>query len=233
MSEVATKIQKVLDVSFKVIAEKLSAILKEEGLHEIEPTTVEISSSSVETKEEEEEEGTPPLPKSTKISTKQKGKINKSDLIRDFFEKNPDSKNKEVIDYVNKNYKIKLHPALVSSVKKKLQETSGIKEVPAKKNEKKSVVKKSDSLSMTECVTKIMSRSKKGLDADQVFEKVKDLYNYTGSKGEEGFKNIVYQALYNLSLKKNRRGWKDSSPILLHDDSSHTWKINPEAKKIA
>lgn len=240
MSEIATKIQKVLDVSFKVINEKLNEILKEEGIYrnEDEIAAVEISPSSVEA--EAEEEGSPPAPKATKLVTEEKGKINKSDLIREFFNKNPASKNKDAIDYINKNYKIKLHPALVSSVKKKFQESpTEKKETSAKKSEtkkseaKKSVTKKSNKLSMTACVTKVMARSKKGMNADQVIEKVEDLYTYTGNKGKEGLKSIVYQALYNLSLEKSRRGWKDSSPILLHDEGSHTWKLNPEAKKIA
>ena len=186
------------------------------------------------------EEGAPPEPKGTKPrvfeAKKETGKISKSELVRQCFRKNPEARNQEVIEYIKEKHGIELQPSLVSTVKISMKipksrpgriKGSQKSKIGAVRKEKKS----RDGLSMTACVTRVMSKSKKGMQVDEVLDRVKNLYSYKGSKGEEGLKNVVYQALYGLSLKKSRRGWEGSAPVLIHDDENHTWKLNPKAKR--
>lgn len=186
------------------------------------------------------EEGAPPEPKGTKPrvfeAKKETGKISKSELVRQCFRKNPEARNQEVIEHIKEKHGIELQPSLVSTVKISMKipksrpgriKGSQKSKVGAVRKEKKS----RDGLSMTACVTRVMSKFKKGMQVDEVLDRVKNLYSYKGSKGEEGLKSVVYQALYALSLKKSRRGWEGSAPVLIHDEENHTWKLNPKAKR--
>jgi hypothetical protein len=192
-----------------------------------------------------EEEGVPPEPEATKPLTNARkgrnGNVNKSELVREYFRKNPNARNQEVIDYVKEKHKIELQPSLVSTVKIAMDipkskrgrvKGRGKSEAPARSAVAKARAKKSPkSLPMVACVTKVISKSKSGLRIDDVVDGVEKIYDYRGGQGKKGLKNVVYQALYALSLKKNRRGWEGASPVVLHDDERHTWKLNPKAKR--
>lgn len=178
-----------------------------------------------------------PEPVTTRVSHRAKGGVSKSQAIREYFSKHKEARNLEVIDYMKKVHNVEVKPSLVSTVKLSMKLQKGKPgRVKVRKAEGKVKVKarkgRRTGLPMVACIAKVMSKSKQGMSRDEVLEGVKRLgYRYSGAKGEEGLKNIVYQGLYALSQKKSHAGWKGSVPVLLHDEQSHTWKMNPKAEQ--
>jgi len=193
------------------------------------------------------EAATPPEPVSTKprpISSEgvaEGGKISKSKLIREFFAKHPDAANKDLIEFYKKK-NIEIKPALVSTVKIKMESTTKRKRGRPAKSEQaraaavasaKRASKKGRSkrgLPMPACLTKVM-KTKHGMQIDEIVKGVKKYYNYRGTQGDAGLKNVVNQVLNSLSKAKPRRGWKSDAPVILHDGESHTWRLNPKAER--
>lgn len=164
-------------------------------------------------------------------------KVSKSDLIRDFFEKNPDAENKDLIEHFRKK-NIEIKPSLVSTVKthmgtrkekRKRGRPVGSTKVRAEKATAKA--EKKSGLTMVEAAVRVVAKSKDGLRVNKILEGVKKYYSYRGEQGDQGLKNCLNQALYALSQKKNRRGWKGNAPVILHDKESHTWRLNPKAER--
>lgn len=243
------QLEKIRDMAINKMNEIIGRERKpafETVVTETEVATEAVAASDLEAKAEEtvvlsEEAGTPPEPKATKprpVGRRgRNGEVNKSGLIREYFEKHPQARNQEVIEYVKEKHKIELQPSLVSTVKLSMNipksKRGRVKgKVSAKAVAKaKRTARKKDGLPMVACVTKVVAKSKGGLRIDDVVSGVKKLYDYSGKQGEQGLKNVVYQALYALSLKKERRGWEGSAPVILHDDERRTWKLNPKAKR--
>lgn len=190
------------------------AIVEEKAAEEIEGATAEEVARAV-----------APEPKATRAVVKRKGGVNRSELIRNYFLSHKDAKNSEVIGYMKKEHNIEVKPSLVSTVKISMKAPRG---KPGRKPGKAQARK---GLPMVACVAKIVNKAKDGMTRDQVLDGVKKLgYEYSGSKGEEGLRNIVYQALYTLSQRQRHAGWKGSTPVLIHDGRNHTWRLNPKAK---
>lgn len=163
-------------------------------------------------------------------------KVSKSDMIRDFFENNPDAENKDLIEHFRKK-NIEIKPSLVSTVKtqmgtkkekKKRGRPVGSTKAPAEKATAKA---EKSGLTMVEAAVRVVSKSKDGLRVNKILEGVKKYYSYKGEQGDHGLKNCLNQALYALSQKKNHRGWKGNAPVILHDKDSHTWRLNPKAER--
>lgn len=172
-----------------------------------------------------------PEPAATRPSRKAKGGVSRSELIREYFSKHKGVRNLDVIEHMKKVHNIEVKPSLVSTVKLSMKLPKG---KPGRVKAGKTKVRRGrrSGLPMVACIAKVMSKSKDGMTRDEVLEGVKRLgYRYSGSKGEDGLKNIVYQGLYALSQKKSHAGWKGSVPVLLHDEQSHTWKMNPRAEQ--
>lgn len=220
-------------VSVKEVAHELEVPFENEEDYE---TTVAVAA----------EAATPPEPVSTKprpISEggSESGKISKSKLIREFFAKHPDAANKDLIEFYKKK-NIEIKPALVSTVKIKMESTTKRKRGRPAKSEQaraaavasaKRASKKGRSkrgLPMPACLTKVM-KTKHGMQIDEIVKGVKKYYNYRGTQGDAGLKNVVNQVLNSLSKAKPRRGWKSDAPVILHDGESHTWRLNPKAER--
>jgi hypothetical protein len=242
------QLEKIRDMAINKMNEIIGRERKpavETVITETEVATEAVASSEFEPEAQEavaasEEAGTPPEPKATKprpVGRRgRNGEVNKSGLIREYFAKCPQARNQEVIEYVKEKHKIELQPSLVSTVKLSMNipksKRGRVKgKVAARAVAKAKRNRRKDGLTAVACVTKVVAKSKGGLRIDDVVSGVKKLYDYSGKQGEQGLKNVIYQALYALSLKKERRGWEGSAPVILHDDERHTWKLNPKAKR--
>lgn len=175
----------------------------------------------------------PSEPKATRPRRGEKGGVNKSALIRAYFDKHKDAKNSEVIAYMKKAHNIEVKPSLVSTVKIETAKKGGRPKAETKAKGKRGR-KPRGGLPMVACVTRVLSKSKskQGARAEDILAGVKKLgYVYSGDKGDAGFLNCVYQALHDLCKEKDHAGWKGSGPVLLHDKETHTWKLNPRAER--
>jgi hypothetical protein len=190
-----------------------------------------------------------------KIKKGPKSGVNKSEEIRKYISENPNCRNKDVVDTLKKTLKIDVNPAHVSMVRKNMEElvdrrvggdrrvSSGRaktekKVVERKKTEPKVKTKKSDKelsgLPMTTLCAKILQTHKDGLKLSEIAEIVKNSgYTYEGSKGFSGLVQNVYQALHNLSQKGKHRGYEGQTPVIVRDQESHRYMLNPKAKKVA
>lgn len=184
------------------------------------------------------EESSPPEPVATKprpISHREKdGKVSKSKLIRDFFDRHPDASNKDLIVFYKEKHKIEIKPQLVSTVKASMGiPKSKRRGRPAKDrtHARVAVASAKRGLPMPACLTKVIAKSKQGLRINEILKGLKKLYTYSGKQDEDGLKNVAYQGLYALSKKKPHRGWKGDVPVILHDEESHTWRMNPKAER--
>ena len=165
--------------------------------------------------------------------------INRSDLIREYFRKHGmEVKNKDVIENLEKANKIKFEPSLVSTIRKKMHE--GKKPAKATKvtkvKEKAPVKAKAGELKglpMPALCAAILKKSgREGLKLKEVTEQVISAgYEYKGNKGNLGIAQNVYQALHTLSQKKSHPGYNGKVAVILHDECSKRWKLNPKAVK--
>jgi hypothetical protein len=173
---------------------------------------------------------------------RRKGGINRSDLIREHFRKHGmEIKNKDLIESLEKTHKVKIEPSLVSTIRKKMHEgKKPAKAAKAKttKDRAKVQVGEMKGLPMPALCAVILKKSgKEGLKLKEVTERVIEAgYEYKGNKGNLGIAQNVYQALHTLSQKKSHPGYNGKVAVILHDESSKRWKLNPKAvraRKIA
>jgi len=238
------RLKRIRDLAVSEMHRQAEAIIGKAKQEEVSEPEVEESTEVVALEAEDKKDETPPEPVATKprqIAHRGKnGKISKSKLIREFFEKHPEASNKELIEFYKKKHNIEIKPALVSTVKinmgvpkskRRGRPAKAVGHVRAKEvaSAKAAVSKKG--MPMPACVTKVVAKHKDGLRIDKILEGVKKYYTYGGKQEDDGLKNVIYQALYALSKKKPHRGWKGEIPVILHDEESCTWRLNPKAER--
>jgi hypothetical protein len=156
--------------------------------------------------------------------------VNKSEMIRKYFEKHGmECKNKDIVDYALKTYKVDLNPSLVSIIRATMAEHKG-KKTKAPKQSKESLA----GLPMTALTVAILqkSRGRDGLKLSEITDLViKSGYKYSGGKGREGITQNVWQALNNLSRKTAHPGYDGEVAVILKDAASHRYRLNPKAKR--
>lgn len=166
--------------------------------------------------------------------------VNKSELVRNYFEKHGmECRNKDVIDAIRKSRGVELNPTLVSIIRKsmglKRVRKTHVQKMVVKETKKESKVKTADlaGLPMTALCARILqkTRSREGLKLAEIADLViQSGYKYTGSKGREGVVQNVYQALHNLSKKTAHPGYEGQVAVILKDETSHRYRLNPKAK---
>lgn len=162
------------------------------------------------------------------------GGVNKSELIRAYFEKHgKDSRPRDVIEYLGKEG-VEVGAALVSIIKTKLGAAPSkkvslkTKESPAAKS------KKGSDLPLPAVCLEVLSKNKDGLKLGDLANKVEEAgYKYGGDKGHKGLVQNVYQCLYSLSKEKSHPGFEGTDPVVLHDETSKRYVLNPKAKRSA
>lgn len=156
---------------------------------------------------------------------------NRSELIRNFFEKNTEARNKDAIKFLREKG-VKVSPDLVSSVRSRL----GMKTTRKKVEKVKALrvkTRKSD-LPLTAIVTRALKGSRNGYKLAELADlSVKAGYQYGGDRGRDGIIANVYQAVRSLHEKKYHPGWAGETSVVMHDVESKRWKLNPKAKRIA
>jgi len=161
------------------------------------------------------------------------GGLNRSELIRSYFEKHGlDTRPRDVIEALKKEG-IEVAPALVSIVKHKLNNGT-----PKAKKEKAPVAKSKTTRRsgdpLPAVVQAVLEKNKDGLKLGDLADKVEAAgYQYSGKKGHEGLRQNVYQALHSLSKEKHHPGYEGTSPVVLHDETSKRYILNPKAKRTA
>lgn len=164
-----------------------------------------------------------------------KGGVNKSELIRNYFEKHGmDCRNKDLIEAIRKTG-VELNPNLVSIIRKGMETKRVRKTRDQKVATKASKIRKADlaGLPMTALCARILqkTRSREGLKLAEIADLViQSGYKYTGSKGRDGVVQNVYQALHNLSKKTAHPGYEGQVAVILKDETSHRYRLNPKAK---
>ena len=153
--------------------------------------------------------------------------VNKSEMIRKYFEKHGmEVKNKDIVEYARKSYKIDLAPSLVSIIRGTVAEP------------KKGKAKKETHLAglpMTALTVTLLqkNRGRDGLKLSEMTDLViKSGYKYSGDKGREGITQNVWQALNNLSKKTAHPGYDGEVSVILKDAASHRYRLNPKAKRL-
>jgi len=166
-----------------------------------------------------------------------KGGVNKSELVRNYFEKHGmECRNKDLIDAIRKSKGVEINPTLVSIIRKDMGSKRVRKTRVQKVALKTSKVRKTDlsGLPMTALCARILQNTRRSRDGLKLAE-IADLviqsgYKYTGSKGREGVVQNVYQALHNLSKKTSHPGYEGQVAVILKDETSHRYRLNPKAK---
>ncbi len=162
------------------------------------------------------------------------GGPNRSELIRAYFKKHGnDSRPRDVIEALKKEG-IEVAPALVSIIKNKLNggATVSKKEKTVAKKASKTLVKSGDPLPAV--VQSVLEKNKDGLKLSDLTNKVEEAgYQYSGKKGHDGLKQNVYQCLYSLCKEKHHPGYEGTDPVVLHDETSKRYMLNPKAKRSA
>lgn len=174
-------------------------------------------------------------PKSKKARAGRDGGVNKSELIRAYFEKHgKDSRPRDVIEALKKDG-IEVGAALVSIVKSKIGGTVS-KKVSLKTKATKVRTKKTggSDLPLPAVCLDVLSKNKDGLKLGDLANKVEEAgYKYGGDKGHKGLVQNVYQCLYGLAKEKTHPGFEGTDPVVLHDESSKRYTLNPKAKRSA
>lgn len=162
------------------------------------------------------------------------GGPNRSELIRAYFKKHGnDARPRDVIEALKKQG-VEVAPALVSIIKNKLN--GGSTAAPKKK---KAVAKKVSKTTksgdpLPAVVQSVLEKNKDGLKLNDLTNKVEEFgYQYGGKKGHDGLKQNVYQCLYGLSKEKHHPGYEGTDPVVLHDETSKRYMLNPNAKRSA
>lgn len=169
-------------------------------------------------------------PTASKMPARTERIVSGSAIIRHYLERNPGASNEEVVKELKKTRKIEVRPTLVSSVrailKKKGMKTSKIKRKAKGKKARKG-------LPMPALVVRALERGPRdGMKLREMTEKVvASGYEYHGSKGWEGIAQNVYQAVHALSKTVSHPGYEGKTPVILHDEASKRWRLNPKAVK--
>jgi hypothetical protein len=182
--------------------------------------------------------GTVPANGEAKSRKGWKGGVNKSEIVRNYFEKHGmECKNRDLIEAVRKSRGIELNPTLVSIIRKSMATKRGVRKTRAQKvAAKASKIRKTNELAglpMTALCARIlkMTRSREGLKLAEIADLViQSGYKYTGSKGQKGVVQNVWQALNNLSKKTSHPGYDGQVAVILKDETSHRYRLNPKAK---
>lgn len=183
---------------------------------------------------------------------KGRGGVNKSEKIREYFDEHGmAARNKDIIEYIKKTYNTEVGPAHVSIVRKNMTAGKTSKTAPKAKATKTAKVKAAKvtkapkvkkakgslgQLPMGTLCTRLLDDcgSREGLKLAELTDLViKSGYPYSGAKGRDGVLQNVYQALHALSKKGSHVGYKDETPVILHDPTSKRYRLNPKAKKVA
>lgn len=168
-----------------------------------------------------------------KAAPKKTGRmVSHSSLVREFLENNTEATNEEVVKEVRRSRKVEVKPTLVSSVrailKRKGAKTGRI--AATKPATKKGKGRKG--LPMPALVVKVLEKSREGMKLREMTEKVIAAgYEYGGNKGWEGITQNVYQAVHALSKTVSHAGYEGTIAVVLHDEASKRWKLNPKAMK--
>ena len=171
--------------------------------------------------------------KVTKVRSGRDGVTNRSELIRAYFEKNGlESRPRDVIEAIKKSNNVDVAPALVSIIKHKLGGSA--KKVVKTKAKVATKPKSNSDLPLPAVCLDVLSKNKDGLKLGDLANKVVEAgYKYGGEKGHKGLVQNVYQCLYSLSKEKHHPGFEGTDPVVLHDETSKRYMLNPKAKKSA
>ena len=177
--------------------------------------------------------------KPEKARAGREGGVNKSELIRTYFEKHgKDTRPRDVIEALKKDG-VEVGAALVSIVKSKIGGTTATKKVSLKTTKEKPTTvvakaKKGSDLPLPAVCLDVLYKNKDGLKLGDLANKVEEAgYKYGGDKGHKGLVQNVYQCLYSLSKEKTHPGFEGTDPVVLHDESSKRYMLNPKAKRSA
>jgi len=183
--------------------------------------------------------GTVPSNGEAKSRKGRKGGVNKSELVRNYFERHGmECRNKDLIEAIRKSKGVELNPTLVSIIRKsmglkKVRKTRAQKVALKAKAGKSRVAAELAGLPMTALCARILqkTKSREGLKLAEIADLViQSGYKYTGNKGREGVVQNVYQALHNLSKKTSHPGYEGQVAVILKDETSHRYRLNPKAK---
>lgn len=162
--------------------------------------------------------------------------INRSDLVREYFRKHGmEVKNKDIIVELEKVHSVKVEPSLVSTIRGKISKGSDKKSRKTRvaKTKARTSTKDLKGLPMPALCAEILKKSgREGLKLKDITERVIESgYEYKGNKGNLGIAQNVYQALHGLSQKKSHPGYSGKVAVIIHDEPSKRWKLNPKATK--
>lgn len=174
------------------------------------------------------------VPTAVKARAGREGGVNRSQLIRDYFEKHgKDSRPRDVIEALKKSG-VEVGAALVSIIKNKLGGKRVAKAEKKVLKAKKMIAKKGSDLPLPAVCLDVLSKNKDGLKLGDLATKVEEAgYKYGGDKGHKGLVQNVYQCLYGLSKEKHHPGFEGTDPVVLHDETSKRYTLNPNAKRSA
>lgn len=241
INESFERFNKTISESFDRISGTIDELLKSsKEKHEIEVVAEEAEEDKEVKESQTEEKVAEPSSDGHAKRKGWKGGINRSDLIREYFRKHSmEVKNKDLIADILKSHKIKIEPSLVSTIRKNIEKGIVPKEkakTTAKETKSpKAALKnhKGHGLPMPALCTMILSKeAKEGLKIKEISKKAIEYgYKYKGKKGRAGVTQNVYQALHGLAQKKNHPGYVGKIAIVIHDEPSQRWKLNPKAIK--
>lgn len=207
-----------------------------------EAVTTEVVETAVEEVAAEAPAATGTVPSNGQAKSRKgrHGGVNKSELVRNYFEKHGmECRNKDIIDAIRKSRGVELNPTLVSIIRKsmgsKRVRKTRVQKMALKAAKKAGKVRTADlaGLPMTALCARILqkARGREGLKLAEIADLViQSGYKYTGSKGREGVVQNVYQALHNLSKKTAHPGYEGQVAVILKDETSHRYRLNPKAK---
>ena len=169
----------------------------------------------------------------SKVRKGWKGGVNKSRLIRDYFAKHgKNSRPRDVLEYLKNDHGVTVSAVLVSIIKKQIGgKNIETKKVKAKAKAKEVKVRASD-LPLTALCVEVLRNSTDGLKLSEIATKAsKAGYMYSGKRGREGIVQNVYQALRTLRKKASHPGYVGEISVIIHDEASKRWRLNPKAKR--
>jgi len=170
----------------------------------------------------------------TKIRKGWKGGVNKSQLIRDYFaEHGKDSRPRDVLAYLKADHGIIVSPVLVSIIKNQIGGKSvKTKKFKAPKAKAKTVRHRASDLPLTALCVELLKNSRDGFKLSEIVTKAERAgYKYSGKRGREGIVQNVYQALRTLRERKTHPGYVGEVSVIIHDEASKRWRLNPKAKR--
>jgi hypothetical protein len=151
----------------------------------------------------------------TKTSDGERGA--KSAAIRQYLEKNPDAKPKEVVDALSE---LEIKPTLVSVIKSQMKSKSGKAESKSKGRGRPG--KGKDGMTYRQGIKEVLSLKKYegGLEHGELCKVLAQ--RGFGGKSQEAFSNSVYQSANSMTKSED-----DTPPEIVKED--RRYKLNPEA----